>query len=356
MSARGTAPRGSEHDGAGPDALLLDAATRRGLERLAKLSASLLHCPSAVIALLDEQCLSVVSGFGLSEQWIPQRKLPLSSRFARLVLRTGGSLALENAAEDSTLVNDCEEPRLGAAILGRSLRDHEGSCLGTLCVIDEKPRQWTSDETLLLARLAELGTDLLELWSAKEQVQHKFASLAPTTERLSLLVQQQKTILDNVHDSIIVSDFHGTVSYWSPGATTIFGYSAKEMLGQNLSRLYPQQDPEVLAVDLTKIIQGEDYVGLWRGIRKDGSSVWLDIRTTVMRDDQDAPVGLIGLAKDITDKKLAEDEVRREQQLAAIISHDLRTPLNAVLMGAHGLLYQGELNPLQRSVLERVRS
>ena len=118
--------------------------------------------------------------------------------------------------------------------------------------------------------------------------------ILPSTEGIDLLlidVTQQKraeeqllfqsTILGNIQDSIIATDLEGKITYWNGGASTIYGYSAEEMIGQSIGMLYPGRNPSRLARDLQGIFKGYDYVGGWKGQRKDDTTVWVDIRMSV---------------------------------------------------------------------------
>ena len=56
----------------------------------------------------------------------------------------------------------------------------------------------------------------------------------------------QPSILDQMHDSIIVSDLEGTVMGRNRAAFRIYGYSAEELIGKNVSILYLQEDADLL--------------------------------------------------------------------------------------------------------------
>jgi two-component system sensor histidine kinase UhpB len=116
----------------------------------------------------------------------------------------------------------------------------------------------------------------------------------------------QATILRNVGDSVIATDLTGRVQYWNAGAEEIFGYRAEEMLGRTVDVLYPDEDPARLADDLARILAGEPHIGDWLGRRKDGQAVWVDVKTSLLRDAGGRAVGFLGVAKDITERKRAE--------------------------------------------------
>ena len=129
-------------------------------------------------------------------------------------------------------------------------------------------------------------------------------------------LQFQATILRNMSESVIVTDLHGHIVYWNEGATSLFGYTAEEMLGKTPALLYPEAGRAQFLPDLQHILAGEDYSGQWRGQRKDGTLIWIDSKTTVLRTSRGAAIGFIGVAKDITERKQAAEA---RLQLAAIV-------------------------------------
>lgn len=135
-------------------------------------------------------------------------------------------------------------------------------------------------------------------------------------------LQFQATILQNVSESIIVTDLQGHITYWNEGATAIFGYSAQEMLGKIPAILYPETESHQFQTDLEHIRAGHAYVDEWKGRRKDGTAVWLEIKTTLLRTSEGAAIGFIGVAKDITERKQIEAQLRQSRdQLHSIFQH-----------------------------------
>ena len=126
----------------------------------------------------------------------------------------------------------------------------------------------------------------------------------------------QLAILKNISDSVIVTDMEGSITFWNRGAQEIFGYTPKEMLGKTPALLYPDLDPSKLDYDLEKIIAGEDYVGEWKGRNKNNQVVWVNIRTSVLNDINNKPIGFLGVAKDVTERK--KEEIYR-LRLASIV-------------------------------------
>jgi PAS domain S-box-containing protein len=99
-------------------------------------------------------------------------------------------------------------------------------------------------------------------------------------------------ILRSVRESIIVMDRAGRITYWSAGATALLGYAAADMLGRTLAVLSPDPAHAPVEQALTAIAAGQDYVGAWRGRRKDGSWIWVDVTTTCLLDEHGEVIGL----------------------------------------------------------------
>ena len=129
-------------------------------------------------------------------------------------------------------------------------------------------------------------------------------------------LQFQATILEHITESVIVTDLTGTIIYWNKGAQALFGYTPEEMIGKTPALLYPDVDERQLAHDLQQVLQGQDYLGVWQGQRKDATTVWVAIETTLLRNAAAEVVGFIGVASDITPRREAEETRRR---LAAIV-------------------------------------
>ncbi len=130
----------------------------------------------------------------------------------------------------------------------------------------------------------------------------------------------QANILQNVRDGIIVTDMQGTISYWNTGATQIFGYQPEEMLGKTPALLYPNVDQEQMATDLQHILAGNDFVNHWKGRTKNGQVVCVDIKTTPLYDGHGKVIGFIGVSRDATQNKLAQEQLQESENRFRILA------------------------------------
>ncbi|MGB9979302.1 PAS domain S-box protein [Methanobacterium sp.] len=137
----------------------------------------------------------------------------------------------------------------------------------------------------------------------------------PITERKKTenMLRFQANILNNVRDCVIVYDLQGKIIYWNKGAEAIYGYHEEEMIGKDIEILYLNRDKCQFKPDLEGILKFGEYNGEWEGKRKDGSKVYVDVRETVMRDVNGKIIGIIGVSKDISERKKVEKQIKRSE-------------------------------------------
>ncbi|MCG3115544.1 MAG: PAS domain-containing sensor histidine kinase [Candidatus Manganitrophus sp. SA1] len=125
-----------------------------------------------------------------------------------------------------------------------------------------------------------------------------------------------RLLVQEVRDyAIFLLDLQGNVNSWNEGAERIKGYRADEIIGKPLSLFYPKQEIENgkpfknLAAALR---DGRFEDEGWR-IRKDGSRFWANVIITRIQDDRGKVIGFSKITRDLTEKKEAEDAIRRSE-------------------------------------------
>ena len=171
---------------------------------------------------------------------------------------------------------------------------------------------------------------------------------------------------------IVSKTLEGVIKSWNPAAERLFGYSAAEAIGQNIRLIIPHdrwgEEDEVLA----RIGRGEK-VDHFETIRraKDGKLLNISLTVSPVKDRSGKIVGASKVARDITDRKRAEAELERllasEKQLRrqaeeasrlkdeflAVVSHELRSPLNAIT-GWASLLLMRQLDDRTKHAIETI--
>lgn len=196
----------------------------------------------------------------------------------------------------------------------------------------------------------------------------------PREDWCHLLVQE-------VEDYAIFGlDPAGRVVSWNAGAERIKGYHAEEILGESFSRFYPEEDVERGKPERNLRIAEEEGRFTdegWR-VRKDGSKFWADVVITALRGADGLLRGFAKVTRDATDRKRAQDEIRRLNEdlerrvvertaelkaaneelesFAYSVSHDLKAPLRAI-NGFAAIVrnrYGDELNDEVRHYLDNI--
>src|SRR5258705_264154 len=135
-----------------------------------------------------------------------------------------------------------------------------------------------------------------------------------TTERYSaaaLESAQLAAIVSSSDDAIVSKTIDGTITSWNAGATNILGYEADEMIGQPITRIIPPELHEEETQILARLHRGE-RIRHYETIRlaKDGRPVDISLTVSPLFDQSGKVVGASKVARDITERELAEQALR----------------------------------------------
>ena len=137
-----------------------------------------------------------------------------------------------------------------------------------------------------------------------------------TEHRQSLEAQARlAAIVNSSSDAIFSETLDGIITSWNPGAKRIFGYAAEEIIGQSINQLVPvdrQQEKEAM---LMRAARGEatDSIETTR-LCKDGTTVSVSLTMSPVEDAQNRIVGASTIARDITDRELAQAALRASEE------------------------------------------
>ena len=139
-------------------------------------------------------------------------------------------------------------------------------------------------------------------------------------------------IVDSSEDAILSKTLDGVILTWNAGAERLFGYSSEEAVGKSILMLIPPDRLDEEREILARVARGDpvDHFETVR-VRKDGRLVDISLTVSPLRAPSGEIVGASKVARDITDRRLAEEAFReadrRKDRFIALLAHELRNPL-----------------------------
>ena len=122
-------------------------------------------------------------------------------------------------------------------------------------------------------------------------------------------------IVESAEVAIIGKDLNGIIQTWNVGAEHIFGYNAEEIIGKSISLLVPAGHFDEMPEILLRIKQGEHIENFETlRLRKDGTVIPVSLKFSAIKDASGKVIGASKIAHDITDRKVAEEAVRRSNE------------------------------------------
>jgi two-component system cell cycle sensor histidine kinase/response regulator CckA len=187
---------------------------------------------------------------------------------------------------------------------------------------------------------------------------------------LDELASRLAAIVESSDDAIIGKTLDGIITSWNPGAARMYGYSAQEMVGHSVSRLFPPGQVSELAPILDRLRRGEriDHFETNR-VRKDGTVIEVSVSISPIRDAARVVVGASTVSRDVTERNRAaaersklESRLRQAERretvglLAGGIAHDFNNLLGAVLGYAALVAAATADNPEIRADAEKIQA
>lgn len=155
-------------------------------------------------------------------------------------------------------------------------------------------------------------------------------------------------IINSLQDySIFTVDKELHINSWNSGATKIFQYTAEDIIGKPFEIIFTKEDKEngVPKQEIeTALKEGRSNDIRWHQC-KDGTTFYADGLVFPLKNADDTVIGYVKILRDITARKTSEDAIKKyakelkelnthKENVLAILSHDLRSPLAGIIQGA----------------------
>ena len=277
---------------------ILDTPAQRDFDEITRLAALALGGESAAVSLVDDR-----RAWFKSRVCLPTPEAPREHAFCTLAL---------DAAEPIVILDTHADPRCRGNPLiageegfrfyaGAPIVTATGHCLGTLCVLDRKPRDRVPPEQLrALSDLAGVVTSLIE------------------ARRFRQVGEIATQVVDVTSDAILCVDGGGAITFWNRAAELMFGYAADEAIGASLDIILPESHAAAHHRGFARASAGGRTTLIGKSVeltakRHDGAEFPIELSLarwgSVQHGHQFA-----GIIRDASDRKLLEHE--REQAKA----------------------------------------
>ena len=196
---------------------LLDSPPEEAFDRLTRLATAVLHVPVALVSLVDSDRQFFKSQCGLSEPLASLRQTPLTNSFCKHVVGSREPLVVADARRDPLFrqtvgASDVEV----IAYAGVPLITSEGYALGTFCIVDRQPHDWTEEEIGILRVLATSAMSEIELQRVVGELraltQNLQSAVESRTSELRASEERQRVLLAVNNAIVTCLDRHSLFS------------------------------------------------------------------------------------------------------------------------------------------------
>ncbi len=315
---------------------ILDTPPEERFDRIARVAKQLFNVPVALVTLIDSNRQWFKSCEGL-----PIKEMPRGVSFCTYTILQSGVFIIEDAQKDlrfadNPLVTKFPFVRFYA---GHPVPGPDGKNVGTLCILDNKPRSFSAVEAEALRYLAgwaevelnrsELSRALEERKKVNEDLLSKTTDLTLAEHELQAEELELRTLVDQMGDGVFAIDRNSKITFCNGTAATIIGKSESDMQGDlftdHVHFIHEHDRSDASSFIRDAMIKKEVVSG--------GRTIFLAMQDGTDRDMSASAAPLLDAAGNVTGAIVAfrSNTADRDQQKVrsefAYASHQLRTPI-----------------------------
>jgi PAS domain S-box-containing protein len=342
---------------------ILDTPAEAAFDELTSLAGTLCGAPIALIGFIDErrQWFKSRAGFDFAE-------VPRHLAFCSHTILGDESLVAEDVGADERFRdNELWHRKVGIRFYaGTPLLSPDGQAVGTVAVLDRKPRRIASEQVRGLEVLARQVMAQLELRRHLEDLARTIEEQKRIEDRLRNSESFYQTLVETLPQNILRKDAQGRFTFANRKFCHSIGKPLNEIIGKTDFDFFPPElANKYLQDDLRVMSTLENLDTVEEHVTPGGEHLYVHVIKTPLYDASGHVIGIQGIFWDVTQRKRIEQELEHTRDAAlesartksaflANMSHEIRTPMNAIV-GMAGLLLETRLTQEQREFAETLR-
>ena len=342
---------------------ILDTPAEAAFDELTSLAGTLCNAPVAFVGFIDE-----------GRQWFKSRtgvdfaEVPRHLAFCSHTILEDKSLVAEDVSGDERFRdNELWQRKVGIRFYaGAPLISPDGQALGTVAVLDRKPRRLDRHQVHGLEVLARQVMAQLELRRHLEDLARTIEEHKRTEDRLRNSEAFYQTLVETLPQNILRKDAQGRFTFANRKFCHSIGKPLNEIVGKTDFDFFPPElANKYLQDDLRVMSTLENLDTVEEHVTPGGEHLFVHVIKTPLYNAFGRVIGIQGIFWDVTQRKRIEQELEHTRDAAlesarvkaaflANMSHEIRTPMNAIV-GMAGLLLDTRLTEEQREFADTIR-
>jgi len=304
------------------------------LQELISMAADICDTPTAAITLLDEQSQWLKVKVGIEAE-----KFSRGTSFCNYAIHSSDLMMVPDTLRDPRLINNplvIDEPNL-RFYAGAPLITTEGHCLGTLCVVDQKPHSLNKHQQIMLKMLAKQAINIMELKLSQQLLGQRQKELEEQRQAITNAEIKLRSFFESSVNFHVLLGKKGELLDYNKTAYRFVkkAYQTKLVRGCEFVQYIEPNFKETFLVNYTLCLAGEksyeqgftDYPEMGR--------VWWEASFEPAYNNENEIIGVSYLIRNVTDRKIYEQKILEQNQslikIAYIQAHEYRGPLTSIM-------------------------